>query len=272
LPSEHAKRLSIIILNWNTRALLRQCLNSLTSEDVSNDEIIIIDNASTDGSPQMVQETFPQVELLINSKNLGFTIANNQGIKIAHGRYILLLNSDTLASRAALDNLVHFMDTHPGVGACSPRLLRPDGIPQSYAFGKDPTLGYLLARGFNQIVFHRQLHNWSIEKPLEVDWVSGACLMVRREVIDQVGGLDENIFMYFEDNDWCLRIRQAGWKVYYVPQIEITHIGGQSVNQNPKARQAYYKSLAYFYDKHYGVLAKALLKGGLTAYRRLVKN
>jgi len=270
VSSEHTKRLSIIILNWNTRALLRECLHSLHREAMTDNEIIVVDNASTDGSPQMVQDSFPQVKLLTNTHNLGFTIANNQGMKIAQGRYILLLNSDTLASRAALDALVQFMDNHPDVGACSPRLLRPDGTPQPYAFGKDPTPGYLFARGFNQIILRRHLHNWGIDKPLAVDWVSGACLMVRREVIEQVGGLDENIFMYFEDNDWCLRIRKAGWKVFYVPQAEITHIGGQSLNQNPKARQAYYQSLAYFYDKHYGVIAKVLLKGGLAVYRLMM--
>jgi hypothetical protein len=151
-------------------------------------------------------------------------------------------------------------------------LLRPDGTPQPYAFGGDPSIGYLLARGLNRLLFRRYLHNWAIDTPQAVDWVSGACLIVRRQVIEQVGGLDEQIFMYFEDNDWCLRMRQAGWTIYYNPHFSITHLGGQSLNRNPQARQAYYQSLKYFYAKHYSWFARALLWAGLIPYQLMVRN
>jgi GT2 family glycosyltransferase len=163
------------------------------------------------------------------------------------------------------------MEARAEVGACSPRLLRPDGAPQPFAFGGDPTFKYLLARGLNRLLFRRYLHDWATNTPQEVDWVSGACLLVRRQTVERVGGLDENIFMYFEDNDWCLRIRQAGWKICYNPQVSIIHLGGQSLARNPTARQAYYRSLEYFYSKHYGRTARLLLHFGLITYKLLAE-
>ncbi len=265
--------LAIVIVNWNTRELLRDCLNSFAQASGASCQAVVVDNGSSDGSPGMVEEEFPFVRLIANADNQGFGRANNQGIRESGAaRYVLLLNSDTLVRPGALRALVRFMDEHPQAGACGPRLLRPDGSPQPYTFGSDPTPGYLLARGLNQLVFRRYLHNWGTSSVQEVDWVSGASLMVRREAIEQAGLLDEAIFMYFEDNDWCLRIRQAGWKVYYNPQVEIVHIGGQSLKQNPKAQQAYYQSLNYFYAKHYGRLAQALLQVGLAPYTWLTRR
>ncbi len=258
--------LSIIIVNWNTKQLLRQCLSSIKNQG-ENWEIVVVDNASTDDSPRMVEDEFPEAQLLLNETNLGFARANNQGIQASQGRYILLLNSDTIVSGGALTGLMHFMDRHPDAGACGPRLLRPDGAPQPYAFGGDPTLGYLLARGLKQLLFHRYLHDWATDTVQVVDWVSGACFLARRQAIEQVGLLDENIFMYFEDNDWCLRMRQAGWKVYYNPRVEVIHIGGQSLAKNPSAQRSYYRSLEYFYAKHYGRLAGWFLRAALTPYR-----
>ncbi len=170
---------------------------------------------------------------------MGFPRANNRGIAASRGRYVLLLNSDTVALPTRSDMLVAFMDAHPEAGVVGPRLLRPDGTAQPYAFGGDPTLGYLLRRGFNRLLRGRYLHDWDTNTIQEVDWVSGACLMVRRAAIEQAGPLDEAMFMYFEDNEWCLRIRRAGWKVYYDPQAAIMHIGGQSLAKNPVARRAY---------------------------------
>jgi hypothetical protein len=219
----------------------------------------------------MVRAEFPVVTLIANTENLGFARANNQGIRASSGRYVVLLNSDTVVPSGALEALVGFMDAHGDAGAVGPRLLRPDGTPQPYAFGGDPTLRYLLRRGVNRLIFRRPLHDWATDAIQPVDWVSGACLMARRAAIDQAGLLDENIFMYFEDNDWCLRIRQAGWRVYYHPQVAITHIGGQSLAHNPAARRAYYDSLCIFYRKHYGPRALALLTLCLPLYRRLLR-
>ncbi len=283
--------LSVIIVTWNVRDLLRECLRSVVGSQEpgarsqeSTDgrlppapcsltpEIIVVDNASRDGSADMVRTEFPGVRLIANAENLGFARANNQGIRASQGRYVVLLNSDTLVPPGALAALVAFMDAHPDAGAVGPRLLRPDGTAQPYAFGGDPTPRYLLARGVNRLIFRRPLHDWATDAVQQVDWVSGACLMVRREAMDQAGLLDENIFMYFEDNDWCLRIRGAGWKVYYNPQAAITHIGGQSLAQNPAARRAYGESLQYFYAKHYGPRALALLKLCLPLYRLLSQS
>lgn len=262
-------KLSVIIVNWNTKTLLQNCLRSLVAAGGYISKTIVVDNASTDGSSEMVVRGFPQVKLIRNSANMGFSAASNQGIHASTGRYVLLLNSDTIVPEGALEELACFVDDHPEIGACGPRLVRPDGTPQPYAFGSDPTPGYLLARGLNRLLLHRYLHDWATDTVQEVDWVSGACLMVRREAIAQAGLLDENIFMYFEDNDWCLRIRQCGWKVYYNPQVSIIHIGGQSLAQNPAARQAYYCSLNYFYAKHYRLLSRFLLQASLLPYRLL---
>ncbi|MGQ9840674.1 MAG: glycosyltransferase family 2 protein [Anaerolineae bacterium] len=234
-------------------------------------EIIVVDNASTDGSAEMVAAEFPAVRLIRNATNVGYARGNNIGIAASTGRYVLLLNSDTVVPPGALEALVAFMDAHPQAAACSPRLLQPNGTPQPYAFGCDPTPGYLLRRGLARALFRRPLHNWAVAEPIRADWVSGACLLVRRAAIEQVGGLDEAMFMYFEDNDWCRRMRLAGWQVWYVPTVAITHIGGAGLKQNPAARQAYYRSLAYFYRKHYGPLAQAFLLPALAAYRLATK-
>lgn len=260
--------LSIVIINWNTRELLRDCLNSFVHAPGTSWQVIVVDNGSSDDSPHMVQAEFPAVQLVANAENYGFGRANNQGLRASQGRHTLLLNSDTRVPEGALQSLVRFMDEHPQAGACGPRLVRPDGTPQPYAYGGDPTPAYLLARGLKQLVFHRYLHDWATGSVQAVDWVSGACLMARREAVEQAGLLDEAIFMYFEDNDWCLRIRQAGWKVYYNPQVEIVHLGGQSLKQNPKAQQAYYKSLSYFYAKHYSRPAQWALSLMLPLYKK----
>lgn len=282
--------LSVIVLSWNVRELLRECLQSVIRCQASGvsgqmgvrialptdicpltPELIVVDNASTDGSAEMVAAEFPEAKLIRNAENLGFARANNIGIAASTGRYVLLLNSDTVVPAGALASLVAFMDAHPQAAACSPRLAQPDGAPQPYAFGRDPSLGYLLRRGLTRALFRRPLHDWAVAEPLGVDWVSGACLLVRRAAIEQVGGLDEAMFMYFEDNDWCRRMRLASWQVWYVPTVAITHIGGAGLKQNPAARAAYYRSLAHFYRKHYGLLAQALLLPALAAYRLVIK-
>jgi len=147
--------------------------------------------------------------------------------------------------------------------------VRPDGSPQPYAFGGDPTIGYLLARGLNRLLFRRYLHDWAPAAAQPVDWLSGACILVRRAAVEQAGPLDENIFMYFEDNDWCLRLRQAGWQIYLVPQVQVVHLGGQSLARNPAARGLYAQSLRYFYRKHYSAPAQWLLRLLLPLYQRL---
>jgi len=219
-----------------------------------------------------VQEAFPDVRLIVNRRNLGFAAAANQGIQASRGTYVTVLNSDTYLPKLALKKMVDFMDQRPDAGAMSPRLIRADGTPQPYGFGSDPTLGYLLSRFLNRLLFHRSKHNWSTDAVQEVDWVSGACLMVRRQAIEQIGLLDEKFFLYFEDNDWCLRMRKEGWKIYYNPNVPVQHHGGQSLPQNPMAGQAYYESLLYFYTKHYGKAGQLIFHVGLKIYLWGLKN
>ena len=212
------KDLSIIIVNANNQRLLKECLQSIDKNTHKiSFEIIISDNASTDGSQEMVKDDFPQVKLIENKENLGFAKANNQALKIYQGRYALLLNNDTLVKDSALDKMVEFMDQNQETGACGPKLLNTDGSTQHQ--------GGLLAKRF-----------WKAKDPRPVDFIIGAALLVRKEVIDKVGMMDENLFFYNEDLDWCLRIRKAGWKIFFLPQAEIIHYGGQSSKKTFNAR------------------------------------
>jgi GT2 family glycosyltransferase len=263
-----APSLLILIVSWNTRDLLRDCLRSLQPTTPEWD-VLVVDNASTDDSVAMVRREFPSVRLIENAVNSGYARANNQGLRASTAPYALLLNSDTRATARAIDGLVAFMDAHPEAGAVSPRLLRADGSAQPFAFGGDPTLPYLLRRSALRVMTGRYLHDWATERTQPVDWVSGACLLVRRTAIEQVGLLDEDFFMYFEDNDWCLRLRRAGWKNYYHPAQAIVHLGGQSLARNPQAQSAYEASLRHFYRKHYGAVAELALRVLLPVYSRV---
>lgn len=255
-------KLSIIIVNWNTKKLLEDCLNSIFDNSPSFEfEVIVVDNASIDESSQMVTDYFPFVKLIYNDSNKGFSYANNRGIEKSIGQYILLLNSDTIVFKKALEDMVNFMDSNSEAGVLGCRLLMSDGIIQPYIFGDDPTLSYLLKRNIRKLLRLDDFHNWKTDQVLEVDWVTGACMMVRREAVEKAGLMDENIFMYFEDNDWCYRIRKVGFKIYYNPKAEIIHLGGKSLGENQSKRKTeYYKSLLYFYQKHYGARQTFLLR------------
>jgi hypothetical protein len=269
LVASKAVDLSIVIVNWNTSALLQACLKSIV-ETISSDriEIIVVDNASIDTSIEATRRDFPHVVLIENKSNVGFARANNQGIHASVGRYTLLLNSDTLMQPDTLGGLIRFMDSHLDVGACSPRLVTTKGEPQPFAFGEDPTLLYLMRRAFNKIIFNRSLHNWNVDHTLDVGFVAGTCLMLRRAALEQIGALDENIFMYFEDNDLCLRLRKNRWRVCYVPSLTVMHLGGQSVKNNPQARFAYQDGLRYFYRKHYTKVEQLVLSWILPLYTK----
>jgi N-acetylglucosaminyl-diphospho-decaprenol L-rhamnosyltransferase len=261
---------SIVIVSYNASDMLRESLRGIAAVSVNPEtEVIIVDNASTDGSAAMVEREFAGVQLIRNSANVGFARANNQGIRASTGRYVLLLNSDTIVPPGALPALIQFMNDHPGAGACGPRLVRSDGSVQPFAFGGDPTVTYLLARGWNRLLFRRPLHDWGTDAVQAVDWVSGAALLARRAALEQIGGFDEKFFMYFEDNDLCLRLRRAGWKVFYNPTVTITHFGGASLNQSTLRTRWYDASLRYFYSKHYSPFARVALEILLPFYRRI---
>ena len=256
------KSVSIIIPSWNTRELLRQCLKSLISNfqfPISNFEIIVVDNGSTDGSPTMVAKEFPQARLIKNKKNLGFGAANNQGMKTATGDYLLLLNSDTVVGKDAPLKMATFLAENPQVGAVGCRLLNSDGSLQSSA-GPFPSLGVVFVMLFWEH-WLKNLVRSSFKKTIEVDWVMGAALMVRREVIKKVGLMDEGIFMYMDEVEWCYRIKKAGFKVMFYPGAEIVHLfGGSSQTGRKDPILNIYRGLLYFYRKHYPSWQLSILK------------
>ena len=258
--------LSIIIVNWNTRDLLEQCLSSVyaTTHDIPF-EVFVVDNASSDGSVEIVRERFPEVQLIENEENLGFAKANNQAIRESKGRYILLLNSDTVVLSGAIERMIEFMDGHPEAGAVGAKLLNPDGSFQaSYNDFPTPLSELVLLAGLSRVVYNPYYPSYPPDlsnERRECDWVGGACLMVRKEAIEEVGLLDENYFMYVEEVDWCYRLRKAGWKVYYLPEAQIVHWGGQSSRrERGKARRLLRKSELLFFKKHYGPLLATCLQ------------
>lgn len=259
--------LSVVIVNWNTVDLLVRCLHSVYDEAGGLGlEAIVVDNASTDGSVGMVRERFPQVQLIENAENVGFVRANNQAIARCKGRYVLLLNSDTRVLPGSLDQVVRFMDAHSSAGIAGVRLVNPDGTFQA-SFTPYPTLWreFLVLSGLGRLLIRPTFPSCGpqIEQGAQrIDgYVEGAYMMARREALDQVGGLDERIFMYAEDVDWCYRFDQAGWAVWYLPQASIVHYGGQSTRQRQGRMEAeLYRSRVVLFHKHYGKGAAFWLK------------
>ena len=269
---ETAPVISIVVVNRNTCALLGDCLASVFDSGGPAVEVTVVDNDSSDGSREMVRNSFPEVGLIENRANRGFSAATNQGIEASRGRYVLLLNSDTVMKKGAVHGLWTFMEAHPDAGVCASRLVGPDGLTQPYLFGSDPTLPYLLHRALKRALVGRPLHDWNTRDVLEVDWVSGACMVVRKEALDVTGLFDENIFMYFEDTDLCLRMRKSGWRVYYCPFVSTLHLGGQSLSADRERRAQYFKSLSYFYRKHYSPAARLTLRLLLAPYRFYLRS
>jgi GT2 family glycosyltransferase len=260
--------LSIVIVNWNTRDLLHACLASLPEAARSiTCEIIVVDNASTDGSAGMVRTTFPHVRLIALAENVGFARANNLGFAQAQGRYFLLLNPDTWLPSGALDDMVALMDQMPDIGILGPRLLNADGSLQP-SCSHFPTLLNIALESWgisrlapqNRRLARFKMTYWAHDDARDVDQPSGACLLVRREAWQSAGPLDERFFMYFEEVDLCWRVRRAGWRIRFTPTPQITHYGGQSSLQNLDARITQrYASLLIFFRKHYGALTTGAL-------------
>ena len=260
--------LSIIIVNWNTQDLLAQCLESIQNDLHSSPrlkvETFVVDNASTDGSVQMVQDQFSWVRLIENEENVGFASANNQAIKQSNGRYVLLLNPDTEVKPGALKTLIGFMDAHPEAGAAGSRLLNPDGTLQTSCYPR-PTLSREFWRLFHLDALHPygvyRMADWDLDKPREVDVIQGAALTLRRQALDQVGLLDGEYFMYTEEVDLCYRLQKGGWLLYWVPQSQVVHYGGQSTQQIPAEMfLCLYQTKLVFMRKHYGWLAAQAYK------------
>lgn len=266
--------LSIVIVSWNTRELLAQCLHTVADELAANFEpdtveTFVVDNVSSDGSVEHVRQHFPWVRVIENRSNAGFAAANNQAIARSRGRYVLLLNPDTRILPGALRQLIDFLEANPHAGAAGSRLLNPDGTLQTSCHPR-PTLVREFWRMFHldKILPYAlyRMEQWSTQWPRDVDIVQGAALLVRRAVIEQVGALDTDYFIYTEEVDLCYRIQCAGWRIFWVPTSVVIHYGGQSTQQVAAAMfLRLYESKIIFFRKSYGRLAAQGYKGILIA-------
>ncbi len=253
--------LSILIVNFNNAYCLKNCLDSIYSHaPEANFEVIVVDNNSADNSVQVVRQNWPVVNVIVNPENRGYVAANNQGIQASRGRYVLSLNNDTVIDEGTLDGLISFMDNHPDVGVCGPKVLNQDGTLQRQCRRSFPTISSSLSYFFrlhrffpkNKYFGRYLMTHLDDETTAEVDSVSGCCMMVRREVVDRIGALDENFIMYGDDLDWCYRIKRSGWKVCYVSDVRIVHLGGQSSRRLPsQCVLLFFRAMAIFYRKHH---------------------
>jgi N-acetylglucosaminyl-diphospho-decaprenol L-rhamnosyltransferase len=261
--------LTVVIVSWNVRELLRGCLRSLAGgpRPAGGTEVVVVDNASADDSAAMVVDQFPDVRLIANGENRGFTAANNQGITVARGRYVLILNPDTEVVGDALAALVAYADAHPDVGVVGPQLLNPDGTVQP-SRRRFPTLATALFEStwLQPLAPRRLLERYFVQdrphdRVQDVDWVDGAALMVRREALGRVGLLDEGFFMYSEELDWCRRFRMAGWRVVYLPTARIVHHRGKSSEQVVAARHIHFQtSKVRYFRKYHGIAVAETLR------------
>ncbi len=269
---------SVVLVNWNGRDFLRDCLRSVRERTRGlRYELLVVDNASSDGSREMVRREFPTVRLLVSESNLGYARACNAGMRAARGRYVLTLNTDTVLLDDAIGGLAALLDARPDAGATGCTLVWPDGRLQP-ACARFPTLPVMLIDGAGllfglQRLLHRTGWFWgpyyspaAHRRARDVDWVHGACLMVRREVLDEVGFLDEGRFMYTEEIDWCRRIKNAGWRVVYTPAVRVRHLGGGSTRMSEGRRtRVLVEGIRHYYRRHCGPLRCVALDAMLAA-------
>jgi GT2 family glycosyltransferase len=254
--------LSLVILNYNTRDLLRGCLRSIEQAETGGRsiEVLVVDNASSDDSADMVAAEFPWVALIRSPRNGGFAYGNNLALARCQGDAILVLNPDALLPRDGITRLLEQLDAHPEAGIIGPKLLRPDGsmhLACRRSFPTPPTAFYRVS-GLSRLfprspVFGRYNLTFVDEnQAMEVDSVCGACMLLRREVVDRIGLLDERFFMYGEDLDWCMRAHEAGWTVRYEPSIIVQHQHGAASRQRPlRTTVHFFRAMDLFYRKHY---------------------
>jgi GT2 family glycosyltransferase len=275
--------LTVVILNWNTRDLLKDSLQSLVCAAIEIEmQVVVVDNASSDDSREMVRELFPEVTLIANSVNTGFGAGNNLALGTAVGRYVMFLNSDTVVTEGALDKMVRYADDNPDIGIVGPKLLNGDGSLQyscrSYpnlgtGFFRNTPLGRLFPN--NRFTNDYLLTDYDHNAPRDVDWLSGAALMMRKSLIDEIGAFDEEYYMFCEDVDLCWRVNhtsisnelrsasqktselagdkpRATWRVSYFPESVIYHLIGKSTDLAPtRMTYEFHRSQHLFYKKHY---------------------
>lgn len=267
-PTAPAPDVSIVIVNWNVRELLRDCIRSIEEETRRAHEIIVVDNDSQDGSADMVRTEFPEVKLIANRENLGFAAANNQGLAVATGRNLLLLNPDTLVLDGAIDTMLDWLERHPGVGCAGCQVLESETDVQLTCFSDPGPVNLLLVEtGLHRILarsrfFGRpQYAGWDRRDERDVDVVSGMFMLLPRRVVDEVGPMDEAFFIYSEEADWCRRIGDAGYRCVFTPLARIRHRegGGKSTAlMKPKMYVLLQKSKLIYVRKHYGVVGRAV--------------
>jgi len=251
--------LSVIIVSWNVRQLLKDCLTSLyDSINGLTYEVLVVDNASSDSSAEMVQAEFQDVKLIANLENVGFGRANNQALEMCQGRYVLFLNPDTLVSEGSIEELVRFLEHHPTVGMVGPELV--DGRNRlQFNWSR------LSSRGVAEFMIERLISMLGrthpvilFKQPRAAKWLTGACWLVRRDLINKTGPFDENLFMYGEEPDFCHRVRKAGWEIYFLRHVHIVHYKGQSANQVGSSIPQFLASMIYVAKKRLGTSNVAL--------------
>lgn len=258
--------ISIILVNYNGCDFLADCLDSINRVINSDCEVIVIDNSSTDNSVEIVRDRFPSVRVICSEVNLGFGKASNLAVDRSQGAYLLFLNTDTLLTENTPQILADYLDRHPDVGAIGARMTFPDNSYQ-LSSGRLPNLAiefidkirYRLDRRWHDLLAN--IYNKQYATVREVGWVTGACLMMRREIFHSLGGFDESFFMYFEDKDLCKRVGELGYKVIYYPDTSIIHLlGGSSQNITKSVNNYYRDSQLYYYQKHLSKFQTEILK------------
>lgn len=262
--------ISVIVISYNTRQMTLDCLRRL-HEDLSDlaAEVFVVDNASSDGSIQAVRASFPAVRLIENSTNVGFGAANNQAMRMARGEFIMLLNSDAFPKPGATKVLIEYLRARPEVGVVGPKLLNADGSTQQSCY-RFPTPAQCwrenlwISTLFRDHAVLGDYSHWAHDRERGVEWIVGACMLIRREVVARTGGFDERFFMYAEETDWQRRIRDAGWEIAYTPAVAVTHLGGASgANEKSRVNRNFFDSLDYYERKHHGWIGLVLLRLGM---------
>jgi len=262
-PQSPTLDLSIVIVNFNTQDIVLDCLKSIHAhtEEISF-EILVVDNHSTDGSQQAIKQTFPEITLIENQDNRGFSAANNQALRISRGRYTVLLNSDTLLTENCFAKIIRYLDDHPEFAVLSPEILDPHGEPCPMRLWED-TAGDAVLKILGQYDPANEFKKMRLRAVREVEVVGGSCFVIRRQAFESTGLLDENYFLYNEEDDFCRRARRLGHKICYYPETHVKHLLGQSTHQ-PGIREKViletYKSNLYFYRKYYSFTWNLVLR------------
>ena len=259
---------TVIIVSWNNEAIIKDCITSVLNQNYEGIEIIVVDNNSADNGVELISKEFSQVKLIANKENQGFAKANNQAIRQSQGKYVLLLNPDVIMSPSSLKRMVSFMETHQDTGVCGCKILNKVG-QLMWSCGHFPTLVSeffelaLLSRFFpgNRLTGKYLMSYWDHESVKEVDWLTGACLLASRKVIQEADLLNESYFLYSEDMDLCFQIKKNGHKIFYIPDVSVMHHQGASSNQDYERNYAQiYKSRYVFFSNNFGPLQAFLLR------------